>query len=153
MDLVGSFAVRNLRFQGSAGGSVRQYGVGTAGQGGIVPVLGATGPVRVGETKTLRLSGVRGPATALLALGARPADLPNFPLPGLTFLVDPASLIILPWPITGQSYGRGAAAQSLPVYLPPSVRGLEAFEQVFVFDSAAPSGVSATNGLHVHVGN
>ena len=85
--------------------------------------------------------------------GGRSADLPNFPLPGLTFLVEPANLIILPLPITSKSHGRGAATATLPIYLPPGVRGFEAFEQVFVFDSGAPSGVSATNGLRVRIGN
>jgi hypothetical protein len=70
--------------EGVGAGRRLQSHPGVAGEGGAVPVLGATGPFRSGETEVLRLTGVPGPTVAILGLSLGEADLPGLPLPGLT---------------------------------------------------------------------
>jgi hypothetical protein len=152
LDLVGTHVVRNARFLPPAGGDHHQYGVASPGEAGFAPLLGATGPLRVGSTKMLRLTGVTGPTLALLAFGFADAELPDFPLPGITCNVDPSALLTVTFMITQSGSGRAGAVSVLPIWLPPIVRGLDFCEQVFVLDPAGPGGVAASNGLAVHVG-
>ncbi len=152
IDLIGNHVLRNVRFHGPEAGRRIQYGVPTAGEAGIAPLLGAIGPLRVGMVKRLQLVGVTGPAPALLAIGVGRAALPDFPIAGVTCNIAPGHLVTLLVAIQEHGNGRANGRLELPVYLPSSLRGLEFFEQAFVLDPAGPGGVSASNGLAVLIG-
>ncbi|HYC76302.1 MAG TPA: VCBS repeat-containing protein, partial [Planctomycetota bacterium] len=68
----------------------RQYGAGTPGSGGVVPNLGAAGPVRVGGAVTVRLRGAFGGASGVLVLGLQPVAVPAY---GATLLASPDAFI------------------------------------------------------------
>lgn len=152
VDLIGSRTTQSRRFVGASAGRRLQVHDGTAGEGGAVPVLGATGPFRVGETEVLRLTGVPGPTIAVLGISLGAAALPNVPLPGLTLWLDPAALIVGDWPISAPGFGRAAAMTTLPIWLPNGLQGFSFWAQAFVFDPAAPAWFSSSNALQKTVG-
>ncbi|MBK8100946.1 MAG: VCBS repeat-containing protein [Planctomycetes bacterium] len=152
LDLVGTRVVDNRAADEPRAGQRQQYGVATAGEAGVQPLLGATGPFVAGGWKHLHLTGVTGPTAALLVIGLVPASLPSFPLPGVTLLVDPAFLSVAWVPIVENGGGRAAASARFSIYLPPSILGLTFFDQMLVLDPAGPSGVSASNGLRIRIG-
>lgn len=65
----------NRTLEGPAAGSCRQFGAGLAGSGGMVPVLGTTGPLRRGNPIEHRLRNGLGNARAVLIWGTEPAEL------------------------------------------------------------------------------
>lgn len=152
-DLVGAFTTRSNRFAGAAAGNRLQFFAGTPGEGGAAPVLGATGPFRVGSTEVLRLTGVPGPTIALLGLSLGTTTLPGVPLPGLTLRLDPASLIVADWPIAQSGQGRAAAMTTLPILLMNGLQGYTFYLQAFVFDPAAPQLFTQSNLLQKNVGS
>ncbi|MFK7742102.1 MAG: FG-GAP repeat domain-containing protein [Planctomycetota bacterium] len=152
LDLVGQYLAKNRRFEGSAAGLRQQRFAGVPGEAGAVPVLGGTGPYRVGNVHTLRLRGIPGPTMALLGLALGEAALPNTPLPGLTLYLDPGSLLPLPIAITQPGLGRAAASAAVPLPIPAGLEGFTFFVQAFVADSAAASGYSQTNLLRLRAG-
>ena len=132
---------------------VEQGGVGAEGAGTIRPVLGVSGTPNAGEPIELVLAHGRGGSTALLALGAFGAVLPDFPAPGITMYVNPSApttAVLPPIALSAGAFGDGRAA--LPVTTPPSLAGVEFFLQALVFDSAGPGGFSATRALRVRIG-
>lgn len=153
LDLVGSYVVRNLQHHGTTAALREQFGAGTPGEAGVVPLLGVTGPLRAGEVVDVMLSGLPGPSLCVLAVGLAPASLPDVPLPGMTCYLDPASAILgffaLPEPGDGQARG----ALRLPILLPFGIQGLQFWDQAFVLDPSAPTGVTASNGLHKRIGS
>jgi hypothetical protein len=151
-DLVGAFTTRSNRFAGTAAGNRLQFFAGTPGEGGAAPVLGATGPFRVGSTEVLRLTGVPGPTLALLGLSLGTTTLPGVPLPGLTLRLDPASLIVADWPIVQNGQGRAAAMTTMPILLMNGLQGYTFYLQAFVFDPAAPQLFTQSNLLQKNVG-
>lgn len=153
LDLMGSYVVYNGRFHGANAGSRVQVGAGIAGEAGAIPVLGATGPFRGGFTEHLLLRGVPGPGLALLAFAFQGANLPDFPLPGMTTYLDPASLSLISVPISQSGEGRAAASTVLSLPLPHGLGGLPFHVQAFVLDAAAPQGATCTNGLIKTIGN
>jgi len=87
LDFLGRRLVRSRRFDGPAGGSLRQHGVGWAGPEPAAPLLGAVGPLRPGSaTAALRLRRARGDSAGVLLLSNRAFD------PG------PAGKARLSWP-------------------------------------------------------
>ncbi|MBM3977187.1 MAG: VCBS repeat-containing protein [Planctomycetes bacterium] len=153
-DFWGEFAGLSLAISGPGTGSRVQYGAGTAGYGGVVPTLGASGPFRVGESPVLRLTGAHGPLAYLL-VSSSAASIPDFLFPGLTLLVDPqaSGTFFLPLPVAGSALGAGHGHAELPVTVDPAWNGLEFDHQVIVIDPLAPNGLlSATNGLRLVYG-
>lgn len=67
-ELVGRRGIFDMRFDGPKAGSRIQVGDGSDGQGGIAPLLGATGPFRVGHTAQVRLRGLRPGAVGVLSM-------------------------------------------------------------------------------------
>ena len=151
-DLLGERVVRNVHLHGPSAGSRLQYGEATAGEAGVRPLLGATGPFRVGSIKRLQVRGVTGPTPGLLVIGFRPANLVGFPLPSVTMLVDPGFVITASVAVLQPGEGRGAGGVDHFVPLPPLSQGLVFYDQFFLLDPAAPDGVAATNGLRIQVG-
>jgi hypothetical protein len=152
IDMLGSWCTRNVRWHGAAAGKRQQYGAGTAGEIGVTPLLGVVGPLRAGGTIELRLRGVTGPTAALLAVGFAPAQVPDFVLPGLNLLVDPGAMLTLFWTLTQPGNGMANGGSSSTLQLPPGLTNVDFYDQVFVLDPAAPSGVASSNGLRKHIG-
>lgn len=152
LDLVGDRVVRGVRFHGLAGGVRRQYGVGSAGEGGVTPVLGAVGPFRSGSPIEVRLSGVPGPSMALLAFGSTAGSTVPPIRPGAPLLIEPSTLGWDWLPIPGIGEGRGAAAAIYPVVVPGRLAGLRIALQAIVLDTSAPRGVTTSNGVALTVG-
>jgi len=142
--------VRCRRVEPPASGVRRQYGDGTAGAGGIVPVLGVAGPNLVpGVRPELRLRGALGGSRAILLIGRREA---SESARGGTLLVDET------WRRKFRLDGaRGAAGAGAFTFasrpLADRRAGRTLFFQALVLDAAAPGGFAFSNGLAVTVGS
>jgi hypothetical protein len=151
-DLVGSAIVFNNRFDGPIAGLRRQYGAGVAGTAGITPVLGTTGPLRVGNVATVRVRQAIGGSAGLLGIGSAEANVPNYGgIPGVTLLVDPVTSIMTIG-LTGAPGVPGVGGMDLSVLIPPALVGLHVFVQAGFGDPGAAHGISTTNGLEILVG-
>ncbi len=131
-------------------GAIRQYGVGSPGTGGVVPTLGARGPMRGNVATETRLVGGVGGTFGVFVIGTQPVDLADTPLPGLRLFVAPIGISVMP--LSGTTGEAGAGALTIPLVIPPVVAGLTIYEQFFLLDAAAPSGASASNGLALTFG-
>jgi FG-GAP-like repeat/FG-GAP repeat len=153
VDLMGSGnTIFNPRFDGAAAGFRRQYGTGVAGTGGRRPVLGKSGPLRVGYTATMRVREGLGGASGVLVVGLAEANLPDYAgLTGLTLYVDPI-ILTMPVQLSGPTGVAGVGSLDLPFYLSPAFGGLHAFVQAGFGDPGAPNGISTTNGLEESIG-
>ena len=152
-DLCARVVARGSGHFGPSGGMRRQVGTSTIGEAGSRPVWGAYGPFRAGQTERLVLRGVPGPTIAVLGLSLAGAQQSNFLFPGLTLRLDLASLVTETASILGSGDGRAAASAEFPLTLPPGLQGLEFHSQAFVFDAAAPFGLTCTNALVQRIGN
>ena len=152
IDLIASRTVKSRHFGGPTAGRRVQLHQGTPGEDGAIPLLGASGPFRVGETEVLRLTGVPGPTIAAIGISLDTVELPNVPLPGMTLWLDPTSLVVGTWVINEAGHGRAAAQASLPIYLPNGLQGVSFWVQAFVFDPATPALFTSTNTLLKAVG-
>jgi hypothetical protein len=150
-DGVGTWLVRDTTFDGAAAGSIRQYGAGTVGSAGVVPVLGAEGPVRVGSVAQLRIGRAVGGAPGVLFVGGVEANAPGLPLPGLTLLVDP--LLTVPIQLLGTFPQPGGGSFALPLPLQASAAGLRLTLQAFLLDAGVVGLFTQTNGLELVVGS
>ncbi len=155
VDLYGREFVHGNGWEGLAGGAAQQYGEGTAGTGGYVPLFGVQGPYHKNSltlTKQLR-RGVGG-GVALYAVGLAGAELPGFPTPFITTYVDPNALAaLLTLPLDGVPGEPGGGSFDFPVSVQPYLTGFAFWEQVFVIDPGAPELISASNAMFVQLGN
>jgi FG-GAP-like repeat len=138
---------RNLTFTPPAAGARKQYGNGTAGAAGIVPILGEKGPFRAGESCTLLIKGGLGGASGILALGGAPADVPML---GVTVLISLDFTLDIQ--LGGAPGVPGVGSFALPFVMPPSLAGSAIFKQAGFLDPSGPMGFSATNALRIDVG-
>lgn len=129
------------------------YGVGTAGTGGMVPTIDfAGGFAKVGNAsfavKSTKLRG--GANTALLvSLGQG-----QFPLLGVTVLVDPAQILAAPTVQadgTAGAPGAGTSIRTLPIPALAGLANLPLYLQVIAIDPNGPQGLSATPGMRVSI--
>jgi hypothetical protein len=139
----------------ASGQSVTPYGAGTAGQGGFVPRAWIQGGPYVGNSQ-LQVTVDRGTVgvAAVLVLAGGAASYPG---PGFTLLVDP---LVPPFFLAGVSVltggaggtpGIGGGALTVPLPADPSLRGASLFGQWVLLDTAAPTGVAASDGLRITV--
>ena len=122
-----------------------QYGAGTAGGDGIVPTLGIDGPLRAGESTTIRLRGGLGGAPFFYIGGVAPADI-DF---GLGLRLHVQSPVEVFRGILGGPAGLPGAGQfdlNLPP-LPAALIGVGLYGQFSVLDSAGPFGIATSNGM------
>jgi hypothetical protein len=152
LDVIGSTSVENLRLNGPAAGGAQQYGAGTAGSGGAVPLLGASGAFVPGSSSaTLNLVRANGPAPTYLAVAAAAGSVPGFPLAGLTALIDPQSLLaIVQIPALGSGSSEGE--WHLSINVTPGLAGNTFYHQVFAVDLGSPNLVAQSNGLEIRYG-
>lgn len=152
LDVIGRAVVKSRRFDGPAAGAVRQYGAGTPGTGGAVPVLGANGPLKPGSTSAaIRLRRGLGGSSALLVVGFGEGSLPMGAQTSL--LVQPPLFLLLSVPLAGPSGVAGAGTFDFDVTpATAAAAGFTFYHQVFVVDPAHPLGAAASNGLELVYG-
>jgi hypothetical protein len=128
--------------------AVHAYGTGTAGTGGLVPVLWANDTMRIGSTSfRYTIERALPLAAAVPSLAFAPAQIT---VVGLSVLVDPLQSMTLPVVTTDAS---GRASIPLPINANPAFLGLELFAQFYVLDqgSAARIPLSSSNGLRTRI--
>jgi hypothetical protein len=152
VDGLGTQITRNLMLDAPAAGVIQQYGEGTPGTAGAVPVLGCQGPAAAGTSGAVRIRGGLGGATAFLFLGASQAAVTDFPFPGATVHLGD-QLLVLPLALGGAAGVAGAGGIDLPIALPAAVLpGLTFYHQAVVIDAGAPFGAALSNGLRITYG-
>lgn len=149
LDIVGALTTESRKFHGASAGGAKQYGAGTPGAGGAVPLLGASGPFRSGSTTaTLNLVRTKGPAPTFIVVAGAQGFVPNSPLVGLTTLVDPAAfLALVQIPAVGSGVGDGE--WHLNINVDPGLVGNTFYHQVFVVDTWVSELVVQSNGLRI----
>ena len=154
LDLLGRSVVRSRLFDGPTDGVIRQYGAGTPGAGGAVPVLGASGPLRPGSTTaSLRLRRATGGVPLLLLYGLTEAAIPGSPFPGTTLYVQPPffNLLLFAGGAPGAP-GKGTLTLNLGPAL-PAAAGLTIFHQAAIFEPGVPKTKLVSNGLQLTYGS
>jgi choice-of-anchor B domain-containing protein len=126
------------------------YGTGTAGTGGIVPVLSTVGDPTLGSL-AFEVDGaqIRGAAGCLLAIGVARND---YVVKGIRLLVDlapPAVLVPVVASGTPGSAGTGAFALFFEIDDDPALDGLEVDLQILVADPDGPKNLAASQGRAV----
>ena len=132
---------RGLSVIPPAGGRRLQFGAGTPGSGGLVPILGCTGPVRAFSNVSLRILEGRANAPGVLGIGL--AIAPTAIPPGTLYLL-PLALV----PVTLSPAGN----LDLPVQLPSSLIGTDLVLQAGLGDPGATAGVSLTQAMAIRIG-
>ncbi len=150
LDFVGTSIVRSSVLRPYEGGGRRmQYGTGSIGPGGIAPILGASGPCRVGEAAELLLSGADADSYVLLVIGLNRAEILNSPKSGLTNYVFPwIAWFLLPAPGDPSIPGNGLMRMA---FVPPALAAnLGVCHQGFVFSPLGEVTLACTNGLELY---
>ena len=91
LDVTGQSFLFNRRFVNPAAGSSRQYGAGSPGTGGIVPILGRSGPLRPGLFAGIRVRRALGATSGVLVVGAAQSAVTYPGLPGIVSYAEPWS--------------------------------------------------------------
>jgi len=121
------------------------YGVGLAGSGNVVPLLGVIGCPDIGNVFTISLNSALGGASGILFVGLAPGA---FPFKGGTFLLGTIAAQI-PIVAGGPAGVAGAGSVALPATLPPAIAGISLYLQAGFADAGAAQGASLSNGLRV----
>lgn len=129
------------------------YGLGTAGAGGRVPVLGMkTFPLLGNGNWALWLGNGLGGGLGLIPISLAP--LPGVPALGGLIHVDPVAVGIIPLVLLGGGTGvpgAGQAQTTLALPATPSLAGLQLFAQGLILDAAAPGGFAMSNGFRAEL--
>ncbi len=130
-------------------GRFTMYGEGTPGSGGIVPQFRAIFSPCAGQIIGLELKDFLGGAPATMFVGTSALPQGALKFKGAPLLVDPGSawFLILPLVFPGSGPGNGDLTLQFTVPAMPGLEGLTLYHQVFAADPAAPTGISASNGL------
>jgi hypothetical protein len=152
LDLAGRSIVKSRLFDGPSDGIIRQYGAGTVGAGGAVPLLGGAGPLRPGSaTAAMKLRRAAGGVPMLLIYGFTEAAIPNSPFQGSTLYVQPPfNTLLLVTSGSGGAAGQGTLDLGLTPVL-PIVAGITVFHQAALFEPGKKKVTS--NGLQFTYGN
>jgi hypothetical protein len=130
--------------------AIDPYGAGLAGAGGLVPSLDATGTAAPGGSITLEIRDFVGGAFTILLVNFAPASLLAF---GGTVLVDVGpGLVLWPMSLPGSPGVAGEGDLDVTETVPADLDCVSVYLQQLGFDTAAPRGVSMTNGLEIHFG-
>ncbi|MHC5212795.1 MAG: FG-GAP-like repeat-containing protein, partial [Planctomycetota bacterium] len=148
-DVFDQTLLRNRAYGMPSAGMRQQYGQGKPGADGTVPVIGASGPFRQGETAVLHMTGANAGAYSILTLGLAASDLPNTPWIGTTGYTWPwAFYLLFVMPGSGQNPGDGKL--DLAFTVDPAMAGLgPIYHQVYHADPGAAWGRSTTGGLMI----
>jgi choice-of-anchor B domain-containing protein len=124
-----------------------RHGRGTAGSGGLVPVIDWDGGIAQVGNGGFRVTGrdMLGSSAAVLFLGTRAASIP---IAGIELLVDPTGpFAAFAVPTGGGGSGQGSAVLPLPLPNDPMLAGGTLYSQWVTLDPAAPAGLSASRGM------
>jgi hypothetical protein len=150
LDIVGTALTRGLGVVAPAGGSIRQYGLATAGAAGARPLLGATGPLAVGSpSASLRVTRGVGAAPGLYVIGTQPSSVSLLPGIDATLVVG-GTLFLVPIHLQGVPGAPGQGRLAIPISVNSGLVCQSFFDQVFLLDTAVPGLVTATNGVEKH---
>jgi len=151
LDAVGNTVVLSQRRLNPAAGLRRQYGAGSQGPcTQPAPVLGATGPLRMGKTFTYRMCGIEPGALGVLTLGRGDSTTP---WSGVNVLNWPWQQSVMLPPAKGSVGIPGSGVVQLEAWISPAlVRSGPVFAQALFQSPCAPSAFVATNGLELDFG-
>jgi hypothetical protein len=154
IDALGNRMLRGHREHGPGSGVIRQYGSGSLGSLGVVPVLGASGPLQTGHTNgELRVVNALGGAAGVLVVGKQESALAGIPFVGGTLYTSPI-LFTFPIQLGGPAGLPALGTLEIPIaQLAGLIGGLTFYHQVGIVDPGAPSGLALTAGLAVTYGN
>jgi hypothetical protein len=124
-------------------GSFTPYGNGLTGSGGLVPDLNGSGVPYMNEPFAVDITNGLGGAPGQVLVGA---SATVFPFMGGNLLVYPI-LASIPVTLNGSPGTPGAGSLSIPSTL--ALAGRSIYIQALLTDSAAPMGVSMSNGLEI----
>ncbi len=152
LDVLGDEIIHNTRYSVPSSGRRLQYGLGTvAGLGGAggIPVLGASGPFRVGEDVKFHFTGLTAGRIGLISVGLTESALDNTPWPNTVALNWPWAFHFLANAFgPGQLPGDGWL--TLPYTAEPIVSLIgPIYLQGYFNDPTAPLSRVVTNGLMV----
>jgi hypothetical protein len=126
-----------------------RYGRGTAGSGGLVPVIDWDGGIAQVGNAGFRLAGrdMLGGSAAVLLLGARAAAIG---VAGIELAVDPTQpLVSFVMPTGGGGSGQGSASMPIAIASNPALAGGTVYAQWLTLDPAAPAGLAASRGMRL----
>lgn len=146
-DVSGPSFLFNRRFVPPAAGFSRQFGAGSPGSGGIVPIAGRSGPSRPGFLSTIRLRRGLGAAVGVLVFGHTQSNIAY--LPGVVSYAEPWASIV-PIVTSGAPGQPGVGEFEWGGVVPPWLAGTSVFCQFALLDPATL--VSVTNGLEILFG-
>lgn len=125
------------------------YGAPTPGTGGFAPAIIANAPAGLGSIG-FKLGVARGLGGSFAILGfSTVPPTPGLELFGVDLHVDPETALIYQMPLSGFGPGGGFATVQQPLPANPALGGFVVYTQFFVFDPAAPFGLSASRGAEV----
>ena len=131
----------------NSGACTADIAQGCPGSGGATPQLFAASCPTAGSQFSVLVGNALGGATAVLLLGAQPAQVPlGF---GCTLNLSPVFPAIVTFPLSGAGPGGGTANLVGPV--PAGSTGASIVMQVFVIDPGAVGGFANTPGLQITV--
>jgi hypothetical protein len=148
VDLFTDRLYKNRRYEGDTAGSRRQFGNGSPGTGGIAPVLGQSGPARIGELTEIRVRGAVGGGAGQIKFAFAESNLQNYPFPGMTGYAQPW-FRRLGFHCDGVPGAQGDGTWTFSVVIPAGLVGTTFYHQVYVADAGAPNGWSSTNGIEM----
>ncbi len=151
LDAVGYGWCENRRFEPPSAGSRRQYGEGSVGVGGRAPLLSVVGPVRGGETPSIRLRNAPGGTFALLIVGSGETNAPSVFLPGVQSYVFPIDLL-LGYTLAGAGLQPAVGGIDIPVAIPNGLAGASLFLEFVVLDPSLPGAFTNSNGCEFVIG-
>lgn len=154
IDARGRHLIDGLEHVEPDSGRIRQYGTGFPGTDGVVPVLGASGPVWGGSTTgALRVRDGLGGFPFVLLISGVEGQVADLPQPGMTLWVQ--NPIILPaLPLGGTPLAAGEGSFDLPLPTDGALAGLRLFFQAYIVDPGSANGNwSNTNGVEVLFGS
>ncbi len=151
-DLVaGTRCYRNLQFRGTDPGARRQWTGGNAGAEGIVPLVGAEGPFRVGEPVHILMRGLRPQSRVYLVSDGSATPAVIFPGSGIPR--PDSDRRVLRFVSSGSSNdAAGTGRSELSFVVPASLAGVTRTYTALVVDTAAHGGIAISNRMALTYG-
>ena len=143
--------VRNQTYGGPDAGMRQQYGTASTGGGGTAPVIGASGPFRVGELVTFHVNGLPAGELGVFTVGLVASDLPSTPWPEVQAYNWPWLYFLL-LAAPGPNQLPNDAGFALPYLVDANIVGLPLYFQVIFDDDEGPKKRIHSNGLMVEFG-
>jgi hypothetical protein len=146
MDVLSQRSYLNRHFKGAEGGQRLQLDGGNPGLGSVTPILGATGPFRVGERVRLHLRGLRPGSRGVVAIGGSSSTTLSVSGSG-PHPIRPETRAI-PFHATGTAGDApGSGWCAVEFVVPAALASSTRVYVAHVIDDAAPGGRARSNEL------